>query len=45
VVRLTCTDPVTKAQTVRCVGRYDVTPATLSIGDGAGSCEFTFSGS
>lgn len=45
VLCLTYTDPKTKQSETRCVGRYDVTPATLNLSDGSGTYEFTFSGS
>ena len=44
VLRLTCTDPTTRQDTVRYVGRYDVEPTTLAISDGGESYEFTFTG-
>ena len=44
MVSLTYTDPQTKQETVRYVGRYDVEPATLVIADGGQDYEFTFTG-
>jgi hypothetical protein len=44
VLSLTYTDPQTKQETVRYVGRYDVEPATLVIADGGQDYEFTFTG-
>ncbi len=33
-MRLTATDPQTRQETVRYVGRYDAEPATLTLSDG-----------
>jgi hypothetical protein len=43
-MRLTATDPQTKQETVRYVGRYDAEPATLTLSDGGQAYEFTFTG-
>ena len=43
-MRLTATDPQTKQETVRCVGRYDAEPAILTLSDGGQAYEFTFTG-
>ena len=44
LMRLTATDPQTKQETVRYVGRYDAEPATLTLSDGGQAYEFTFTG-
>lgn len=44
VMRLTITDPRTKQDTVRYVGRYDIEPTTVALSDGGQEQEFTFTG-
>jgi len=43
-LRLTATDPQTKQETVRYVGRYDAEPAILTLSDSGQTYEFTLTG-